>query len=384
MKIGINGAGVAGTALAYWLHRIGHTPTLIEQAPQFRTGGYMIDFWGVGYDIAQRMGVLPAIIEAGYDVHQVRFVNRHGAKVGGFDVDSMRRSLRGRLTSLPRGNLARALYDEIQSRIEVVFGNSIVQIEERADCVEATLAKGAPRTFDLVIGADGQHSSIRRALFGCDHRFERPLGYHVAAFSCQGYRPRDELAYVSHAVAGRQIARFSMRDDRTMFLLVLDSSLVDDRIAQPRQRATLLRRAFDDCGWECDRILQVLEGTADYYCDEVSQISLPAWSKGRVALIGDAASCVSLLAGEGTGLAMTQAYVLAGELSDARDNHLQAFRRYEQRLRRFIDGKQKSAREFANSFVPKTAFGIWTRNQVTKLMQIPGRRAGPPRPNHAR
>lgn len=372
MKIAINGAGIAGTALAYWLHRIGHEPTLIEQAPHFRTGGYMIDFWGLGYDVVERMGVLPAVLEAGYAVREARFVASDGAKIGGFSVDSMRRTLHGRMTSLPRGELARALYGTVESRVETLFGNSIVQLDERGEQVEATLAKGAPRTFDLVIGADGQHSSIRRALFGCDGQFQRQLGYYVAAFDSLGYRPRDELAYVSYARPGRQIARFAMRDDRTMFLLIFDRRLLADEDAGPATRKTQLRTVFEQCGWESERIVHALEAATEFYFDDVSQIALPSWSKGRVALVGDAASCVSLLAGEGTGLALTQAYVLAGELHRAGNDYELAFSRYERSLRQFIDGKQKSAREFANSFAPKTAFGIWVRNQATKLMQLPG------------
>ena len=132
-----------------------------------------------------------------------------------------------------------------------------------------------------------------------------------------------------------------------------------------------LRRIFADADWEWPLIDKALDTATTVYFDRVSQINLDSWSKGRVALIGDAAGCVSLLAGEGAGLAMTEAYVLAGELSCAKSDHRVAFRRYEERLRPFIETKQKAARSFAHSFAPRSGLGVWIRNQATKLMTIP-------------
>jgi 2-polyprenyl-6-methoxyphenol hydroxylase-like FAD-dependent oxidoreductase len=212
---------------------------------------------------------------------------------------------------------------------------------------------------------------VRRLAFGPQAGFERSLGYHVAAFEAEGYRPRDELVYVSHAEPGRQIARFAERDHRTMFLYIF----AEEHLSGPEPTDTAaraaLRRVFAGVGWECPRILDAMDQAPELYFDRVSQIVVDRWSSGRFALVGDAAACVSLLAGEGTGLAMVEAYVLAGELKAAGGDHAEAFRRYEQRLRPFIEGKQKSARKFASSFAPRSAFGIWFRNQVTHLMGLP-------------
>jgi 2-polyprenyl-6-methoxyphenol hydroxylase-like FAD-dependent oxidoreductase len=372
MKIAINGAGVAGPALAHWLLRAGHEPTLVEQAPRFRAGGYMIDFWGGGYTVAERMGILPSVREAGYTVRDIAFVDARGRRVGGFSTDAMRRMLGERFTSLPRGDLAEQAYRTIEGRVETVFGASIAALDEHADGVRVALSTGKRRDFDLVVGADGLHSAVRELAFGPQSAFERTLGYYVAAFEADGYRPRDELAYVSHGVPGRQISRFALRGARTMFLFVF----VADHLAGPEprtvdERKAVLHRLFDDAGWESRRILEAMDPVGEIYFDRVSQIVMDRWSKGRVALIGDAAACVSLLAGEGTGLAMTEAYVLAGELDRAGGDHRTAFRRYEERLRPLIESKQQSARNFAGAFAPKTAFGLWFRNKVTRLMGIP-------------
>jgi 2-polyprenyl-6-methoxyphenol hydroxylase-like FAD-dependent oxidoreductase len=372
MKIAISGAGVAGPALAYWLLRAGHEPTLIEQAPHLRTGGYMIDFWGVGYTIAERMGILPAVHERGYAIQEVRLLDKRGRKVGGFSTDVFRRMLGNRFVSLPRGDLAAEVYRSIDGRTETILDDSISALQEHGQGVRVVFAKGGERDFDLVVGADGLHSRVRHLTFGPQRQFERHIGYFVAAFDTAGYRPRDELAYVSYAVPGRQVARVALRDDRTMFLLVFAAELIagpDPRSLDERKAS--LHRIFDGAGWECPQILEAMDGSEDVYFDRVSQITMDAWSKGRVGLIGDAAACVSLLAGEGTGLALTEAYVLAGELKRSGNDYGQALRRYEHRLRPLIESKQKAARNFAASFAPRSTLGLWVRNQATKLMTIP-------------
>jgi 2-polyprenyl-6-methoxyphenol hydroxylase-like FAD-dependent oxidoreductase len=208
-------------------------------------------------------------------------------------------------------------------------------------------------------------------VFGPENEFEKRLGYRVATCTVSGYRPRDELVYVAHASPGRQFARIALRDDLTVFLFVFRPELI--KSAEPKNLAetrTVLREIFQDMGWESPKILNAMEQADEIYFDRVSQIKMPAWSKGPVILIGDAACAVSLLAGEGTGLALTEAYVLAGELSRAADYPL-AFRQYEARMRNFVSRKQASAEKFAKSFVPKTQLGVWFRNQVTLVMRLP-------------
>jgi len=371
MKIAISGAGIAGPTLAFWLHRSGHEVTLIEKAPRLRGGGYMIDFWGVGYAVAERMGILGAVLEAGYPVREIRLLDRRGRKVGGFSADVFRRMTDGHFTSLPRGDLARIAYAAVENRVESIFDDSIRGLDEHASGVRVALAHGVERDFDLVIGTDGLHSSVRTQVFGRQARFEKPLGYRVAAFTVAGYRPRHELVYVSYSVPGRQVARFAMRHDRTMFLFVFRADLVRDAQADNATDCKAqLRDVFADAGWECPRILDEMEAVDELYFDRVSQIRMQAWSKGRVMLLGDAAACVSLLAGEGSGLAMTEAYVLAGELQRARGDYREAYCRCEDRLRPFIAQKQAAAVNFAAAFAPATATGVWIRNFISKLLDF--------------
>ena len=317
------------------------------------------------------MGILPEVRKAGYSVREMRIVDDRGRKVGGISTEPLRRMIKDRYTSLPRGDLAATIYRTIEGRVETLFDDGISAVEEHDAGVRVSFQRGAARDFDLVIGADGLHSTVRDLVFGPEGQFEKQLGYHVAAFEAAGYQPRDELVYVSHAKPGWQISRFSLRDDRTLFLFVF----VSERMTGPEprdvtERKALLHQLFDGAGWECPQILRAMDSVEDVYFDRVSQIRMGAWSKGRVMLIGDAACCVSLLGGEGAGLAMTEAYVLAGELNRAGQDYREAFRRCEQRLRPFIEGKQKSAQKFASAFAPKTRVGVWFRNQVVKLMGI--------------
>jgi 2-polyprenyl-6-methoxyphenol hydroxylase-like FAD-dependent oxidoreductase len=373
MKILINGAGIAGPTLAYWLQRSGHEVLLIEESPQLRGGGYIIDFWGVGYNIAEKMGLLPRIRELGYQVKEVRFVDRHSHKSGGFAADVLRRETHGRLTSVRRADVANTIYRALDGKVETIFGDSVTRIKDEGNCVRVDFDHAASRDVDLVIGADGLHSRVRQLVFGPEAEFEVSLGYHVAAFEVEGYRPRDELIYVMHGVPGRQVSRFTMREDKTLFLFVFrDEYLPTESLpATDQERKSVLTNVFADVGWECPQILAAMENVSDVYFDRISQIRMDYWTKGRTALVGDAAACVSLVAGEGTGLAMTEAYVLAGELHASGGGHRAAFARYQERLMPFLKSKQESAMKLASSFAPGSAFGITLRNAGSRLLRIP-------------
>lgn len=372
MHIAVCGAGIAGPTLAFWLTRSGHKVTLIELAPEPRAGGYMIDFWGVGYDVAERMGLREAVHAAGYDLQEVRYVDARGRTAGRIGVEVMQRELGGRFTSLPRGALARLLYDAVAPHVEALFATTVAAIHQR-NGVRVLLNNGKARDFDLLVGADGLHSTVRSLAFGPRADFERSLGYHVAAFDAPGYRPRDPLAYVSYSDPGRQISRFAERDDRTMFLFVFASErLPGDEPRELAAHKACLCRVFADIQWEWPAIRRALDACEDVYFDRVSQIVTPAWSEGRVTLLGDAAGAVSLVAGEGAGIGMAAAYVLAAELADCDGDPTPAFARYEARMRPFVERKQAAARSFATSFTPRTALGVWLRNAATYAMAIPG------------
>lgn len=367
----ISGAGIAGPTLAYWLRAAGIEPTLIERAPALRTGGYVIDFWGLGYDIAERMGLTGEINRIGYHMRELRIVDERGRRATGFGTDVFRELTGGRYVTLGRSDLSRLLFEKAKSSTEVIFDNEIVGLEETADHVLVRFKHGDERRFDLVVGADGLHSDVRRLTFGPQPKFEKHLGYLVAAFEVCGYRPRDEDIYVMYGQPGRMVGRFALHDDRMLFLFVFAAN-GDSLPATLDQQKSVLRDRYHDGKWECPRILAELDCAPELYFDRVSQIRMDKWSRGRVVLIGDAAFCVSLLAGQGSALAMISAYVLAGELANAGGRYEEAFAKYEASLRAYINAKQRGAERFASAFAPKTQLGLWFRNQVIRAFAIPG------------
>lgn len=372
LKIAINGCGIAGPALAYWLLKAGHEPVLVERAPRLRSGGYVIDFWGLGYDLADRMGLIPRLRELGYQVEDVRFVDAAGRRSSGFSTDVLRRITGNRFTSLSRSDLAATLYSTIERKVETVFGDSIASIDDLGNGLRVSFDHAEPRAFDLVVGADGLHSRVRRIMFGSGRRFEVPLGLHVAAFEAEGYRPRDERAYVSHTRPGRQISRFALRDDRTLFLFVFRDELLGQASFHTEEECkAALRTVFGSDRWETPAILAEMEGAREIYFDRVSQVRMASWTRGRAALIGDAAASVSFLAGEGAGLAIASAYVLAGELDRSRGEHVAAFVAYQDRMMPLLRRKQQMAERFASAFAPRSAAGIAMRDLAAKLLRWP-------------
>ena len=369
----ISGAGIAGVTLAYWLLRRGFEPVLVERAPHFREGGYVIDFWSLGFDITERMQLIPTLRERGYVMDHLRYVNDDGSTRTELGATAIRRALGNRFLSILRGDLARSIYELVEGKVEAIYGDSVRALHEDASGVEVEFERGAARRFDLVVGCDGLHSAIRALTFGPADQFERYLGYYAASFVTPDYPDRDEHTYVSYAAPGRQISRYALRGGRTAFLFVWTRK---EKFAdEPRDREgqkRLIEEAFGADGWrERAKIFEHLQASEELYFDSVSQIHVPSWSRGRVALVGDAAHCPSLLAGEGSVFAIAGAYMLAGELQRVGGDHQAAFSTYERTYRPFIERKQKGARSFASSFAPATRLGIFARDQALRLMNLP-------------
>jgi 2-polyprenyl-6-methoxyphenol hydroxylase-like FAD-dependent oxidoreductase len=373
MRILISGAGIAGPTLAYWLARYGIESTIVESSPRLRTGGYIIDFWGAGFDIADRMGLLPELRSKGYVLEELRVVDRNGKRIASFPVESFNRVAQGRYLSLPRSELSTAIYGKIANQVDAIFGDSIIALEQDERHVRVTFQCSPARDFDLVIGADGLHSRVRQLAFGAESQFEKYLGVKAAAFEADGYRPRDELAYVMYTEVGKQVARFTMRGDRTLFFL----TFADDDPTIPSElsaQKALLWKRFESKNWECPQIMEALDAALELYFDRVSQIRMDPekglWSKGRATLIGDAAFCVSLLAGQGSALAMIAAYILAGEIHRAQGEFATAFRNYQNLFGPFVAKKQKAALGFAGTFAPKSKRAIFVRNKIFNLLKV--------------
>lgn len=367
----ISGAGIAGTTLAFWLKKFGFKPTLVEHAPELRKGGYAIDFMGAGFDVAEKMGLIPAMQKADLNISNIAFVDENSRVKGSMNYRKIKEVLNDRAISLLRSDLAKVIYQNLDKETEIIFDDSIQEITQDDEKVTVTLKSGLTRSFDLLVGADGLHSNIRNLIFGEESQFEKYYGYYTSSFTIDDFFDGGR-EFSMFNVPNKQIAAYTLNEGRAATFFIFTSS---DKIDYPHhdieKQKQILKNEFQNGGWKCDELLSKIDSASDFYFDSVSQIKMEHWSKGRITLVGDACCCPSLLSGKGSTLAMVGAYILAGELKLANGDYKVAFAEYENSFKPFIDKKQKSAQSFAKSFVPKSNFGIWMRNQLFRLMSFP-------------
>ncbi len=327
----ISGAGIAGPTLAYWLARHGFRPTVVEHAAALRSSGSPVDVRGPAVEVAERMGVMPAIRQAGTDRTGTSFVNANGRRVGRVNQRALQQAAGSREVELPRGDLAAILYQAGRDDAEFVFGDAIVALSQDEHGVDVTFEHAQPRRFDLVIGADGLHSAVRRLAFGPESDFIQHLGIYVATVRLDGLDGLIE--------GGREVVMYNTPG-----------------------RAAAIHPSRGQA-------LAFFEATDDLYFDSVSQVRIRPWWHGRVALVGDAASCVSLF-GDGSSLAMAGAFTLAEQLAACPADHQSAFRRYDASHRVLVDPKQRNIARGASLLIPATRPGILARNLATRLWPL--------------
>lgn len=371
-EILISGLGIAGPTLAYWLQKRGFRPVLLERTPAPRRGGYIIDFWGVGYDVADRMGLRPTLHREECHLDEVRLVNTEGRRVARLRAAVFGEATGGRYLSILRSRLARCIWELVDGSVETIFGDSVTRIEEDPSGTLVHFERAAPRRFALVIGADGLHSNIRSLALGASDPVPHHLGCCTAACTVPGYPHRDEGVFVSYAAPGMQTTRYALPDgSSTIFFFFAHPDPNDIPHHDIAAQKAMVRRAFEGRGWECDELLAAISRADDWYFDAVAQIRMPMWHRGRVALVGDAGYCPSLLSGQGSALAMAGAYILAYELEHAGGDHAAAFARYQSSFKPFIESKQRAAANFTWWMAPKTRFGVHLRNFATRMMDLP-------------
>lgn len=367
----ISGAGIAGTTLAWWLKKFGFNPAIVEHAPQLRAGGYAIDFWGAGFTVAERMGIVPDLGKADLGFTEVSFVDEHNKRKAGMNYPKIKKMMNGRALTMLRSDLAKVIYQHLDKDTEVIFDDSINKIEQGENDVTVTFKSGTLRHFDLVIGADGLHSNVRNLVFGNEAQFEKFYGYYTSSYSIDNSTYNGK-AFLTYNVPDKQAAVYALGEGKaaTFFIFTSPGKLSYDPHDIDAQKQ-ILRSEFENTGWQCPELLAKMDEAPDFYFDVVSQIKMDNWSDGRVTLVGDACDCPSLLSGQGSTLAMVGAYILAGELKDAGGNYHTAFEQYQKIFKPFIDDKQRIAQNFAKSLVPKSQFGIWVRNTFLNLMFLP-------------
>ena len=377
MDVLIVGAGIAGATLAYWLRRAGHRPTLVEQSPTLREGGYLIDFWGAGFEVADRMGIVEEVMRRGIRFERADQVDASGHRFASLDPAAFVRRSGDRYVTIARGDLASIIYDALAAPLpgepaELLLGEEVRALRDTGDRVRVELTRSGPRDFDLVVGADGLHSSVRRLAFGPEEEVAVHLGLAVAAFDIErspGSSPAADPVTTMYAEVGLQVARVQRPDGVTMVLFSFrhDGPLPTGRAAQEK---FLVERSAA-AGWEVPELLAALPTARTLYLDRMSQIKMPCWSTGRVVLVGDAAASVSPLAGQGSALAMVESYVLAAELDRCGADHGAGFRAYQDLLQPLLRGKQKAAPGLALVFAPRNRLQLLARNLLVRVVGLP-------------
>jgi 2-polyprenyl-6-methoxyphenol hydroxylase-like FAD-dependent oxidoreductase len=363
----ISGGGIAGLTLAYWLHHHGLKPTIIEQAPRLRPEGYAIDFAGSGWDVAERMNLITALRQGQITAPYFLVKDDAGRTLARLPTEVFRQAFQDKMVQMMRPDLEAALYQTIRGTVPIRFSTSIQQIDQMRDHVGVTFTDGAQETFDLVIGADGTHSNVRKLLFGGEVQFAVYLGYYFATFAVPNLDHFEEGAIIC-LEPNRQATVYPDHHGGYTALLVYRAQ--DAGHIRADQRKPMLDAHYAGAGWVIPEMIASISDDTPVYLDSVTQIQMPRWSDGRVALVGDAAHCLTLISGQGASTAMGGGYILAEELSKA-DGHHAAFAAYERRVRPFVEDKQRKARRFARTFVPGSRLGVQLSYLTMKLMFTP-------------
>ncbi|KZB88679.1 FAD-dependent monooxygenase [Amycolatopsis regifaucium] len=350
-RVLVAGASIAGPALAHWLRRRGAEVTVVERAPELRPGGQAVDARGVAKEVIGRMGLDAAVRAACTDTAGAHIVDADGRVLETFRADDDGGDGFIADIEILRGDLSRVLYDDTRGGVEYLFGDRIAELTQDAEGVDVTFAGGDRRRFDLVVGADGLHSALRAMAFGPHERFLRHLGHVLAFYSVPNEFGLDRwLLEHQDQESGRSALLRPIQDaTRAMAMFYFASADFDVDYRDVAAQKVLLRERMAGLGWLTPDILAQLEDTPDFYLDQVAQVVMDRWSSGRVGLLGDAAFSSSPMSGQGTGLALVGAYLLAGELAAAGWDPDTGFARYEARMRSFVEANQEIGRLNARS-----------------------------------
>lgn len=365
----ISGAGIAGPALAYWLRAAGYEPTIVERAPGPRPGGQTVDLRGAGRTVISRMGLMDKAKSVTVDQRGLALVNRTGKIIASMPVDAF--GGEGIISEIEilRGDLADVLRAATLPHTEYLYDDTITGIAQHDDGVTVTFEKTEPRRFGLVLGADGTHSTVRSHAFGPESEFFRPLNLCGTWFTATDDLDLDGwfLMYNEPGGLAAGVRPGRLPGEIKASLAFRSPPVGYDRRDIAAQKHLVAQR-FAGSGWEVPRLLRAMRDAPDFVLDNFGQIRMDSWSRGRVALVGDAACSPTPLTGLGTSLALVGAYLLAGELGRARGDHRRAFARYEELMRPYVTTSQQLPPGGVAGFAPRSAAAVALRGLSMRMM----------------
>lgn len=359
----IIGAGVAGLSNAWWLSLLGWQVTLVERAADLRSDGYMIGLSGPGYQAAEKMGILQQLQQFNMQIEENLYLDSTGREILRLRYPELLNAIDW--LTLSRADLVHTLYEKVTTETEtrLLFSTELTAYDAQKDNVIVSLINGESLQADLLIGADGVHSKLRQQLFPQQDCLE-PLGYRVAAFQTDDclHLQRDFLSY---AQPGHLAEFYTLKQGR-LASLYLWKDAETERPADRQAAQQVLQQRFADSHPNTLHWVEQLPEDAPLFFDHLTMVKLPQWSSGRVLLVGDAAHCLTLLSGQGAGMAMMSAYVLAQKLKQ--HNIDNALVQHDAQLRPAIDRLQQRSRDIAPWFIPATQSSFLRRNWLLKWL----------------
>ncbi len=377
-KVLVQGASIAGPAVAHWLRRYGAEVTVVEQTSELRPGGQAVDARGVAKEVIRRMGLEAAVRDACTDTAGAYRVDTFGNVLETYRAEDNDGDGYIADVEILRGDLAALLYADTCDAVEYVFGDRIAELAQDADGVDVRFVRGGRRRYDLVIGADGLHSALRGMVFGPRERYVRHLGLVLAYFSVPNEFGLDRWM-LDYQESGRSAGLRPIRDTRTAIAMMSfpagDSDVYHRDVDAQKQ---LLRERMAGFGWQTDRILAHLDDTPDFYLDQVAQVVMDSWSSGRVALLGDAAYSASPMSGGGTGLALVGAYLLAGELAASGWDTEVGLAGFADRMQSYVAANQEMGRMHVQSLTATETPAEPSPDEMAAFMALIERAVGGP------
>lgn len=352
----ISGASIAGLTLAYWLNRYGYQVTVVEISKGLRKGGSPIDVRGNALNVAGQMGILKRL-KAREFVHTDEMVNAEDETIVHFSINAQA-EYSGDI-EIHRDDLTDILYGNIPANaVEFLFENRIEKISQQENRVEVGFRSGGSRDFDFVFGADGTHSGVRKLVFGDEEQYWKFFGAYFAIVEAPDIKSgRPYSGVVLYQEPGRVAALYPFKN-AVNAMLAFRSPELDWNYRDHESHKQILKDTFEDSSWRIPEILDAMLRSDNLYFDEVGQIHMPDWSKGRVALVGDAAHTTGFPTGMGTSLAMEGATIVAQELHASSGDYNSAFARYHQSYKPFVESVQSRITRGLNWSVPETEQGI--------------------------
>ena len=352
----ITGASVAGNTLAWWLGKYGFDVTVVERTPEFRDGGQNIDVRGTGREVLRRMGLEEAALERGTGEEGTAWVDDKGKVVAEFVTEDLGGDGPSAEMEILRGDLAGLLYEPASKRATFRFGETIEHIEDGRDRARVLFSSGRSDAFDLVIVAEGVGSATRDLIFP-DENDPRWMDLTIAYFTIPRTADDDRMWRWYNAPGGRSISLRPDQHGTTRAMLSIQQPRGGEQDWSVERQKAYLSERFADAGWQAERVLAAMATTDDFYFDVLRQVRMPRWSAGRVVLTGDAAWCATPLAGIGTTLAITGAYVLASELRRT-DDIATALAAYERAMRPMVEDGQGVPKIAPKMMNPHSRIGI--------------------------